>query len=49
MVRVNHYGQAATLPSVLGSLTALSAALPSAPDPAAALSAAESAWTEALH
>ncbi|KPI21591.1 aminotransferase class V [Actinobacteria bacterium OV450] len=49
MVRVNHYGQAATLQSVLGSLTALSAALPSAPDPAPALSAAESAWTEALH
>lgn len=48
MVRVNHYGQAATLPSVLTALTTLSSALPTAPDPAEALSAAESAWAEAL-
>lgn len=45
MVRVNHYGPAASLPAVRASLTALAAALGTAPE--AALSAAESAWTTA--
>ncbi|WP_322870107.1 pyridoxal-phosphate-dependent aminotransferase family protein [Streptomyces goshikiensis] len=45
MIRVNHYGPAAALDSVRSSLTALAAALST--DAAAALSAAESAWTTA--
>ncbi|MFD6936531.1 pyridoxal-phosphate-dependent aminotransferase family protein [Streptomyces goshikiensis] len=45
MIRVNHYGPAAALDSVRSSLTALAAALST--DAAAALSAAESAWTAA--
>ncbi|MFD3541213.1 pyridoxal-phosphate-dependent aminotransferase family protein [Streptomyces sp. NPDC058662] len=42
MVRVNHYGRAASLPAVRASLTALATALGTGPD--AALAAADSAW-----
>ncbi|TDU78883.1 MULTISPECIES: aminotransferase class V-fold PLP-dependent enzyme [unclassified Streptomyces] len=47
MVRVNHYGRAASLETVLTSLTALSTAL--AADPSGAAAAAEAAWAETLH
>ncbi|WP_328621816.1 pyridoxal-phosphate-dependent aminotransferase family protein [Streptomyces sp. NBC_00354] len=47
MVRVNHYGRAASLPTVLASLTALSTALST--DPSEAVAAAEAAWAETLH
>ncbi|MFI8498626.1 pyridoxal-phosphate-dependent aminotransferase family protein [Streptomyces sp. NPDC085524] len=46
MIRVNHYGRAASLPVVRASLTALAAAVGAGPD--AALAAAESAWAAAL-
>ncbi|MEU9299300.1 aminotransferase class V-fold PLP-dependent enzyme [Streptomyces sp. NPDC048269] len=46
MVRVNHYGSAASLPVVQGSLTALATALGAGS--AAAVAAAESAWAAAL-
>ncbi|MFD7259593.1 pyridoxal-phosphate-dependent aminotransferase family protein [Streptomyces sp. NPDC059874] len=45
MIRVNHYGPAASLPAVRASLTALAAALGAEPE--AALAAAESAWAGA--
>ena len=47
MIRVNHYGRAASLDAVLTSLTALATALGT--DPADALAAAEAAWSETLH
>ncbi|WP_030300480.1 pyridoxal-phosphate-dependent aminotransferase family protein [Streptomyces katrae] len=47
MVRVNHYGLAASLETVLASLTALSTALST--DPSEAVAAAEAAWAETLH
>ncbi|MEV6953534.1 aminotransferase class V-fold PLP-dependent enzyme [Streptomyces sp. NPDC051183] len=46
MVRVNHYGPAASLPVVRASLTALATAL--AADPAPALDAAAAAWAADL-
>ncbi|MGW0748906.1 pyridoxal-phosphate-dependent aminotransferase family protein [Streptomyces sp. NPDC002587] len=46
MLRVNHYGPAASLPVVRGALAALATALGT--DSAAALAAAESAWAAAL-
>lgn len=45
MVRVNHYGTAASLDTVRSSLTALAGAL--SVDPAGALAAADSAWSAA--
>ncbi|MCX5014633.1 aminotransferase class V-fold PLP-dependent enzyme [Streptomyces sp. NBC_00555] len=46
MVRVNHYGTAASLPVVEAALTALAAALGA--EPAAAVAAAGSAWAATL-
>ncbi|MEU9142998.1 aminotransferase class V-fold PLP-dependent enzyme [Streptomyces sp. NPDC048349] len=46
MVRVNHYGAAASLPAVEAALTALAAALGAGP--AAAVAAAGAAWAAAL-
>ncbi|MER6777160.1 MULTISPECIES: aminotransferase class V-fold PLP-dependent enzyme [unclassified Streptomyces] len=47
MVRVNHYGRAASPEAVLTSLTALASALGT--DPAGAVAAAEAAWSETVH
>ncbi|MGW0389688.1 pyridoxal-phosphate-dependent aminotransferase family protein [Streptomyces sp. NPDC003042] len=47
MVRVNHYGRAASLPVVRASLRALATALGSEPGPA--LAAADAAWEATLH
>ncbi|MFE2880318.1 pyridoxal-phosphate-dependent aminotransferase family protein [Streptomyces roseus] len=47
MIRVNHYGQAASLEAVLTSLTAVATALGT--DPADAAAAAEAAWSETLY
>ncbi|MFD7592546.1 pyridoxal-phosphate-dependent aminotransferase family protein [Kitasatospora sp. NPDC059812] len=46
MLRVNHYGPAAALPTVRACLTALATATDA--DPAPALAAAEAAWTAAV-
>ncbi|MFI5621049.1 pyridoxal-phosphate-dependent aminotransferase family protein [Streptomyces sp. NPDC051567] len=47
MIRVNHYGQAASLGTVRACLSALAEALSVPAEPA--LAAAESAWSSALH